>query len=69
MLTRSGTTACHVVDGYYPREGADDVTPVVDKFDLILNGTEAANKTLLSTIRLALDSAAKLKDTEGRAYL
>ena len=69
VLTGTGTTACHVVDGYFPREGADDVTPVVDKFDLILNGTEAANKALLRVIRMALNSAEKFKDTQRRAYL
>jgi hypothetical protein len=66
VLTGSG---CAVIDGYFPAEGGDDVTPVIDQFDIWLNGTEAENRAKLAEIRMALESAKKFKDTQRRAFL
>jgi hypothetical protein len=60
---------CQVINGYYPADGVDDVTPVIDQFDIWLNGTEAENKAKLVEIRRALESAKKYKDTQRRAYI
>lgn len=60
---------CSLLDGYYPSEGNLDEIPVIDQFDIWLDGTNDENRAKLAEIRQALEMASKFKDIEERKVL
>lgn len=58
-----------VLDGYYPRAGTDDVTPVVETIDLWVSGTNGADlDSKIQALTKALTYAKRNQNGAGGAY-